>query len=189
MLLWQDDGEGDADEEAPSPRGLDPAVLRALPVVAAAVGAGDCAVCLAEFERGEQVRVLPRCNHGFHAACIDTVLRQHPTCPICRSPTKHRAAAGTLPPVYYAVAMAPPPFQAPTSSSDQGALQQADAATAAVGAEHMDVTSSRLELEIVISDEPASSDAPCQSTASEEHPCAETRRQSSQGNAWEHRQC
>ncbi|EMS61239.1 RING-H2 finger protein ATL65 [Triticum urartu] len=204
-----------------------------------------------EYEAKDVVRVLPYCGHAFHAACIDTWLRQHPTCPICRSTTKHRAAAGTMPPVYYAVAMAPPPFRAPTSSSDQGALQQADAATAAVGAEHMDVTSSRLELEIVISDEsassgatcpiatlappfqvptsssdhdalreanpatasvtaavgtdrmdvlstrleivisdePASSDAPCQSTASEEHPCAETRRQSSQGNAWEHRQC
>ncbi|VAH07822.1 hypothetical protein VPH35_003342 [Triticum aestivum] len=44
----------------------------------------ECAICLAEFERGEQVRVLPRCNHGFHALCIDRWLAARPTCPTCR---------------------------------------------------------------------------------------------------------
>ncbi|KAF7070997.1 hypothetical protein CFC21_076417 [Triticum aestivum] len=76
---------GGADEEAPSPRGLDPAVLRALPVVAAAVGAGDCAVCLAEFERGEEARALPRCGHRFHVECIDAWFRGNSTCPLCRA--------------------------------------------------------------------------------------------------------
>ncbi|KAM3318347.1 hypothetical protein ACQJBY_035845 [Aegilops geniculata] len=245
-------------------RGMEPSVVTTFPTAKFAAGddsqrppaqeESQCTVCLEEYEAKDVVRVLPYCGHAFHAACIDTWLRQHPTCPICRSTTKHRAAAGTMPPVYYAVAMA-----APTSSSDQSALQQADAATAAAaGAEHMDVTSTRPELEIVISDEsassgatcpiatlappfqvptsssdhdalreanaaaasvtaavgtdhmdvvstrleivisdePASSDAPCQSaassdapSASEEHPCAETRRQSSQGNASEHCQC
>ncbi|KAF7076290.1 hypothetical protein CFC21_080963 [Triticum aestivum] len=153
-------------------RGMEPSVVTTFPT--AKFGTGDdsqrppaqeesqCTVCLEEYEAKDVVRVLPYCGHAFHAACIDTWLRQHPTCPICRSTTKHRAAAGTMPPVYYAVAMAAPPFQAPTSSSDQSALQQADAATAAAaGAEHMDVTSTRLELEIVISDESASSGATC----------------------------
>ncbi|KAF7021126.1 hypothetical protein CFC21_034122 [Triticum aestivum] len=76
---------GGADDEAPSPRGLDPAVLRALPVVAAAVGAGDCAVCLAEFERGEEARALPRCGHRFHVECIDAWFRGNSTCPLCRA--------------------------------------------------------------------------------------------------------
>ncbi|KAM3346994.1 hypothetical protein ACQJBY_021149 [Aegilops geniculata] len=80
---------GGADEEggsAPSPpRGLDPAVLRALPVVAAAVGAGDCAVCLSEFERGEEARALPRCGHRFHVECIDAWFRGNCTCPLCRA--------------------------------------------------------------------------------------------------------
>ncbi|KAG8085713.1 hypothetical protein GUJ93_ZPchr0010g10390 [Zizania palustris] len=45
-----------------------------------------CAICLAEFSSGEQVRVLPNCNHGFHQRCIDRWLRVHPTCPTCRQP-------------------------------------------------------------------------------------------------------
>ncbi|KAM3346995.1 hypothetical protein ACQJBY_021150 [Aegilops geniculata] len=74
--------------EAPSPRRLDPldpAVLRALPVVAAAAGAGDCAVCLAEFERGQEARALPRCGHRFHVDCIDAWFRGNSTCPLCRA--------------------------------------------------------------------------------------------------------
>ncbi|KAF7069462.1 hypothetical protein CFC21_075089 [Triticum aestivum] len=153
-------------------RGTEPSVVTTFPTVKFAAGddsqrppaqeESQCTVCLEEYEAKDVVRVLPYCGHAFHAACIDTWLRQHPTCPICRSTTKPRAAAGTMPPVYYAVAMAPPPFQAPTSSSDQSALHQADAATAAAaGAENMDVTSTRLELEIVISDESASSGATC----------------------------
>ncbi|KAI5004912.1 hypothetical protein ZWY2020_032155 [Hordeum vulgare] len=71
--------------EAPSPRGLDPAVLRALSVVTADVGTGDCAVCLAEFEHGEQARALPRCGHRFHVECIDAWFRDNSTCPLCRA--------------------------------------------------------------------------------------------------------
>ncbi|BAT08538.1 Os09g0468800, partial [Oryza sativa Japonica Group] len=47
---------------------------------------GDCAVCLGEFRDGELVRLLPRCSHPFHAPCIDTWLRAHVNCPLCRSP-------------------------------------------------------------------------------------------------------
>ncbi|GJM98544.1 hypothetical protein PR202_ga15568 [Eleusine coracana subsp. coracana] len=47
---------------------------------------GDCAVCLGEFSDGELVRLLPRCAHPFHASCIDTWLRAHVNCPLCRSP-------------------------------------------------------------------------------------------------------
>ncbi|KAF7077351.1 hypothetical protein CFC21_081911 [Triticum aestivum] len=70
---------------APSPQGLDPAVLRALPVVAAGDGAGDCAVCLAGLERGEEARALPRCGHRFHVGCIDAWFRGNSTCPLCRA--------------------------------------------------------------------------------------------------------
>ncbi|KAK2444798.1 RING-H2 finger protein ATL78 [Trifolium repens] len=47
----------------------------------------DCPICLGEFIDGEKIRVLPKCNHGFHVECIDTWLLSHsscPTCPICR---------------------------------------------------------------------------------------------------------
>ena len=42
---------------------------------------GGCAVCLAEFQDGETLRLLPRCAHAFHRGCIDTWLRAHVNCP------------------------------------------------------------------------------------------------------------
>lgn len=44
----------------------------------------ECAICLAEFARGDTVRVLPACGHGFHAACVDAWLVSSSTCPSCR---------------------------------------------------------------------------------------------------------
>lgn len=44
----------------------------------------ECVVCLSLFEEDEDVRVLPRCCHSFHAACIDSWLLLHSTCPLCR---------------------------------------------------------------------------------------------------------
>ncbi|XBI83534.1 RING-H2 finger protein ATL80-like [Triticum dicoccoides] len=44
----------------------------------------ECAICLAAFARGDEVRVLPRCGHGFHAACVDVWLPSSSTCPSCR---------------------------------------------------------------------------------------------------------
>lgn len=81
---------------APARRGLDPAALAALPVVVVGRrgGAGkeeeeealECAVCLCEVAEGEEARLLPKCNHGFHVECIDMWLHSHTTCPLCRSP-------------------------------------------------------------------------------------------------------
>nr|GMC87189.1 RING-H2 finger protein ATL51-like [Ipomoea batatas] len=44
----------------------------------------ECVVCLSQFVQGEEVRVLVQCGHVFHVSCIETWLRSHPTCPICR---------------------------------------------------------------------------------------------------------
>ncbi|XP_056845581.1 RING-H2 finger protein ATL2-like [Raphanus sativus] len=67
--------------------GLDPAVLKSLPVFAfsAAKDPIECAVCLSEFEEGETGRVLPGCKHAFHVECIDMWFHSHSTCPLCRS--------------------------------------------------------------------------------------------------------
>lgn len=46
---------------------------------------GTCAVCLGEFEEGEELRKFPECMHCFHVACIDTWLCSHSSCPVCRS--------------------------------------------------------------------------------------------------------
>ncbi|XP_076961059.1 uncharacterized protein LOC143637592 [Bidens hawaiensis] len=43
-----------------------------------------CAVCLSEFEDGEELRTMPECMHSFHAPCIDMWLYSHRSCPICR---------------------------------------------------------------------------------------------------------
>jgi len=43
-----------------------------------------CSICTEDFERGQDVRVLP-CNHSFHPACIDPwLLNVSGTCPLCR---------------------------------------------------------------------------------------------------------
>ncbi|KAI3966621.1 hypothetical protein MKW92_012541 [Papaver armeniacum] len=46
--------------------------------------AQDCIVCLERFIKGESCRSLPRCNHVFHASCVDSWLIQVPSCPLCR---------------------------------------------------------------------------------------------------------
>ncbi|KAG6643566.1 RING-H2 finger protein ATL74-like [Carya illinoinensis] len=68
--------------------GLKKRDLRQIPVAIYGSGvnikATECAICLGEFEDGENVRVLPKCNHGFHVSCIDTWLLSHSSCPNCR---------------------------------------------------------------------------------------------------------
>ncbi|KAJ7953244.1 RING-H2 finger protein [Quillaja saponaria] len=48
------------------------------------VASSECAICLADFAEGDEIRVLPQCGHGFHAGCIDTWLGTHSSCPSCR---------------------------------------------------------------------------------------------------------
>ncbi|KQK06948.1 RING-H2 finger protein ATL39 [Brachypodium distachyon] len=72
---------------------LRPAALL-LPAFAYKRGAGEaagspgwaqCVICIGLVQAGEMVRRLPACKHLFHAECIDTWLRSHSTCPICRA--------------------------------------------------------------------------------------------------------
>ncbi|KAH7565644.1 hypothetical protein ACOSP7_019877 [Xanthoceras sorbifolium] len=71
-------------------RGLDPAILRSIPVLVFDPedfkDGLECAVCLSELLQGEKARLLPKCNHGFHVECIDMWFQSHSTCPICRNP-------------------------------------------------------------------------------------------------------
>jgi len=50
------------------------------------IDSSECSVCLGEFEHDETLRLLPKCSHAFHVPCIDTWLRSHKNCPLCRTP-------------------------------------------------------------------------------------------------------
>jgi len=42
-----------------------------------------CPICLADYEDGDELRVLP-CNHFMHKICLDAWLVNNPSCPTCR---------------------------------------------------------------------------------------------------------
>ncbi|KAA8520658.1 hypothetical protein F0562_014914 [Nyssa sinensis] len=47
----------------------------------------SCAVCLYEFEVGEEIRWLANCKHIFHRSCLDRWMdHDQKTCPLCRTP-------------------------------------------------------------------------------------------------------
>ncbi|XP_062098271.1 RING-H2 finger protein ATL80 [Humulus lupulus] len=83
---------GGAGTNRPTPqppnKGLKKKILRSLPKIAftpeLASKFTDCAICLAEFAAGDEIRELPQCGHAFHVACIDTWLGSHSSCPSCR---------------------------------------------------------------------------------------------------------
>lgn len=69
-------------------KGLKKKILQSLPKLThdATVSGkfAECAICLAEFVEGDEIRVLPQCGHGFHVLCVDTWLSSHSSCPSCR---------------------------------------------------------------------------------------------------------
>jgi hypothetical protein len=66
----------------------------------------ECAICLVEFASGDEVRVLPQCGHGFHAACVDVWLLSSSTCPSCRRALVVSAPPPTEPPAMCSCAVA-----------------------------------------------------------------------------------
>ncbi|XP_023730158.1 RING-H2 finger protein ATL79 [Lactuca sativa] len=46
----------------------------------------ECIVCLSEVASGERLAMLERCRHGFHVQCVEAWLKDHPNCPLCRTP-------------------------------------------------------------------------------------------------------
>ncbi|XP_031477901.1 RING-H2 finger protein ATL70-like [Nymphaea colorata] len=85
--------------------GLDDATLRSYPTLTYSEATlprdsdipNRCAICLADYNDSDVLRLLPDCGHLFHLNCLDRWLKQHPTCPICRT--------------------SPPPYSMPTSSA------------------------------------------------------------------------
>ncbi|XP_031113821.1 RING-H2 finger protein ATL73-like [Ipomoea triloba] len=70
--------------------GLKEDVLEQIPVVVykseVDIFGTECPICLTEFNEGQNLRLLPRCSHGFHLKCIDLWLLSHSSCPTCRRP-------------------------------------------------------------------------------------------------------
>ncbi|KAI3787584.1 hypothetical protein L1987_42159 [Smallanthus sonchifolius] len=47
----------------------------------------SCAVCLYEFDAGDEIRRLTNCRHIFHRCCLDRWMdHDQTTCPLCRTP-------------------------------------------------------------------------------------------------------
>ncbi|KAJ1260851.1 hypothetical protein BS78_10G264300 [Paspalum vaginatum] len=134
----------------PPPRGLKKKAIDALPTVsftaaspspaasagaAAASSSSECAICLADFAEGEALRVLPRCGHGFHVACVDAWLRTRATCPSCRAAIVAQAQAKVVAPAAACercgqVLQRPPPAPGPGPAQAQ---PPSSAAAAAAG--------------------------------------------------------
>ncbi|CAA2957117.1 RING-H2 finger ATL52-like [Olea europaea subsp. europaea] len=77
------------DQWAVASTGLDEALIKTITVCKYKKGDGliegtECAVCLSEFQENESLRLLPKCIHAFHLPCIDTWLKSHSNCPLCR---------------------------------------------------------------------------------------------------------
>ncbi|XP_020115149.1 RING-H2 finger protein ATL66-like isoform X1 [Ananas comosus] len=88
------------------------AQLQAIPITtvrknvaaAAATTHGDtqeeestCAVCLGQYNEGEEIRTMPRCGHVFHRECIDRwLIRRSSFCPVCRGRVIRRSAEPTI---------------------------------------------------------------------------------------------
>ncbi|OVA20891.1 zinc finger protein [Macleaya cordata] len=80
--------------------GLEQSIINAISVYKYKKGEGlvegtDCSVCLSEFDEDETLRLLPKCSHAFHLPCIDTWLRSHTNCPLCRAPIVTTAVRST----------------------------------------------------------------------------------------------
>ncbi|XP_050377686.1 RING-H2 finger protein ATL52-like [Argentina anserina] len=98
--------------------GLDEALIKSLRVCKYKNGddlieGTDCAVCLSEFEEDENLRLLPKCNHAFHLPCIDTWLKSHLNCPLCRA-----SVVSTNAPTHHQ--LPPAVTETPPSSSNEG---------------------------------------------------------------------
>ncbi|XP_071727495.1 RING-H2 finger protein ATL52-like [Rutidosis leptorrhynchoides] len=86
-------------------KGLDEALIKSITLCKYKKGDGlvsctDCLVCLVEFQEDESIRLLPKCSHAFHVHCIDTWLKTHSNCPLCRANVSCdvKSSQVTLPP-------------------------------------------------------------------------------------------
>ncbi|KAL5795224.1 hypothetical protein ACOSQ2_000044 [Xanthoceras sorbifolium] len=110
--------------------GLDEALIKSITMCKFKKGDGliegiDCSVCLSEFEEDESIRLLPKCSHAFHVQCIDTWLKSHSNCPLCRANIFFISAS---PPQLPPVMAETPPNHGSLQDHSQGASENIAAA-------------------------------------------------------------
>ncbi|CAI9109716.1 OLC1v1009589C1 [Oldenlandia corymbosa var. corymbosa] len=57
--------------------------IDSLPAIEVGEEGFDCAICLSEFEIGEEAKQMP-CKHKYHPGCIEKWLGIQGSCPVCR---------------------------------------------------------------------------------------------------------
>ncbi|CAA2995163.1 RING-H2 finger ATL51-like [Olea europaea subsp. europaea] len=90
MELDEIHDETNRDQRQVTSNGLDEALIKTITVFKYNKSDGliegtECSVCLSEFEENESLRLLPKCSHAFHLPCVDTWLKFHANCPLCRA--------------------------------------------------------------------------------------------------------
>ncbi|KAL6979560.1 Homeobox protein B-H1 [Sarracenia purpurea var. burkii] len=78
------------DSTAPEPYSVSAVLIRELLPVVKFLELVDppenCAVCLYEFDGGDEIRRLTNCRHVFHRSCLDRWMdHDQRTCPLCRT--------------------------------------------------------------------------------------------------------
>ncbi|KAJ9147852.1 hypothetical protein P3X46_029968 [Hevea brasiliensis] len=76
----------------PQPQGLQPTSIQALPTIFYD-SSTICSLCLAAYENGDKLKVLPQCLHYFNGECVDTWLHSWAACPLCRASLLDSSAA------------------------------------------------------------------------------------------------
>ncbi|KAI8656635.1 RING-type domain-containing protein [Fusarium sp. Ph1] len=56
-------------------------------------GKAECTICIDEMKEGDMATFLP-CKHWFHEDCVVLWLKEHNTCPICRTPIEKNDRSG-----------------------------------------------------------------------------------------------
>ncbi|GAV82564.1 zf-RING_2 domain-containing protein [Cephalotus follicularis] len=126
----QDPNEESEDNQNPSlhepwhvlTTGLDDALINSITVCKYKKGDGsievtDCPVCLSEFQEDESLRLLPKCSHAFHVPCIDTWLKSHSNCPLCRA-NIISLGSNSQPPLPPTVTGSPPGYESLSNNQE-----------------------------------------------------------------------
>jgi len=83
MLRQQLFANGFHQQEEEGPRAATPEQISALQKRVAEDGEDRCAVCFSDYEKGDELAVLP-CRHAYHTQCVGEWLKRQNSCPCCR---------------------------------------------------------------------------------------------------------